>query len=201
MTDLKHHTVSSDRTTGQSSTPLGAQQLAELLTAIAADDRDAFTRFYRATHPRVFGLSLRIVRQRAAAEEVTQEVYLQVWKSAGQYDARLASPLGWLLMLTHRRSVDHVRVEARASTRDIAYGVRDLSRDHDVVAEAVGQRCEEQALAEGLRTLTTRQRETLALAFYGGRSYAEVADYLGLPLPTVKDRIRKGLQRLRSCLV
>ncbi|GAB2534937.1 ECF RNA polymerase sigma factor SigK [Nocardia heshunensis] len=177
-----------------------ARLLAGLLHEIADGDRAAFTRFYRSTHDRVFGLALRILRRSAPAEEITQEVYLYVWNAAAQYDSRLASPIGWLMMLTHRRAVDRVRVESSAAIRDLTYGQRQLGRDHDVVAETVSQRSEERAVIRCLDTLTTTQRETVALAYYGGRTYAEVAEHLGIPLNTVKTRIRDGLKRLQSCL-
>ncbi|MGW0046887.1 ECF RNA polymerase sigma factor SigK [Nocardia cyriacigeorgica] len=176
------------------------RRLEEYLRGIAAGDRAAFTELYRSTHDRVFGLALRIVRRPAAAEEITQEVYLYVWNAADKYDERLASPIGWLMMITHRRAVDRVRVESSSATRDLTFGQRNLGREHDTVAEAVGQRFEERAVIECLGTLTDRQRETVALAYYGGRTYAEVADYLGIPLSTVKTRIRDGLKRLQSCL-
>lgn len=176
------------------------RRLTELLGGIAGNDRDAFTEFYHSTHDRVFGLALRILRRTAIAEEVTQEVYLYVWNTAEQYDPRLASPIGWLMMLTHRRAVDRVRVESSATTRDLAYGHRQLGRDHDIVAETVGQRSDERAVVECLGTLTDTQRETIALAYYGGRTYAEVAEHLGIPLNTVKTRIRDGLKRLQNCL-
>ncbi|WP_067535649.1 ECF RNA polymerase sigma factor SigK [Nocardia crassostreae] len=174
--------------------------LTDLLTAIADGDRDAFTDFYRATQHRVFGLALRILRRPAAAEEIAQEVYLYVWNAAGHYDQRLASPIGWLMMLTHRRAVDRVRIERSAATRDSAYGHRQLGTDHDIVAETVDQRSDERAVIDCLATLTDTQHETIALAYYGGHTYAEVAERLGVPLSTVKTRIRDGLRRLRHCL-
>ncbi|UGT44953.1 ECF RNA polymerase sigma factor SigK [Nocardia yamanashiensis] len=180
--------------------PEDARRLIRLLAAIAEGDRDAFTEFYRATHHRVFGLALRVLRRPASAEEITQEVYIHVWNAAGSYDAALAGPMGWLMMLTHRRSVDRVRVEASATSRDLAYGHRHLGRDHDIVAETVGQRSDERAVVDCLEVLTATQRETLALAYYGGRTYAEVAAHLGIPLNTVKTRIRDGLKRLQNCL-
>ncbi len=136
----------------------------------------------------------------AAAEEITQEVYLQVWSLAAGYDRKLSSPMGWLMMLTHRRAVDRVRREQSAATRDIAYGQAHLGRDHDVVAEEVGQRFDEQSVLDCLDTLTEIQRQAVALAYYSGRTYSEVADHLAVPLPTVKSRIRDGLKRLENCL-
>ncbi|MFI1917867.1 ECF RNA polymerase sigma factor SigK [Nocardia sp. NPDC020380] len=180
--------------------PEVARRLAALLHAVAGGDREAFTQFYRSTHDRVYGLALRILRRPASAEEVAQEVYLYVWNTAAQYDVRLASPIGWLMMLTHRRSIDRARVDSASITRDLAYGHRQLGRDHDIVAETVGQRSDERAVVECLATLTDTQRETVALAYYGGRTYAEVAEHLGIPLNTVKTRIRDGLKRLQNCL-
>jgi RNA polymerase sigma-70 factor (ECF subfamily) len=178
-----------------------ATELARRLGAIAAGDRDAFTEFYDMTCARVFGLSSRIVRNPALAEEVSQEVYLQVWTSAArEYDPALASPIGWLLTLTQRRSVDRVRSEQSASDRNHAYGAGQLGREHDVVADEVGQRLDEQQVVDCLDTLTDTQREAIALAYYGGHTYREVAELLGSGLPAIKTRIRDGLIRLKNCL-
>ncbi|MEV5648250.1 ECF RNA polymerase sigma factor SigK [Nocardia sp. NPDC052254] len=176
------------------------RELATLLAAVATGNRDAFTRFYRATSARVFGLALRILRSHSAAEEVTQEVYLQVWTAGQRYDPALSTPIGWLMMLTHRRAVDRVRTEESSTVRDRVYGHAHLGRDHDAVAETVGQRLEEQAVAHCLDTLTDTQREAIALAYYGGSTYREVADQLDAPLSTVKSRIRDALKRLQNCL-
>ncbi|WP_228834178.1 ECF RNA polymerase sigma factor SigK [Nocardia abscessus] len=185
---------------GRSQATLASRELAALLAAAGAGDRGAFTEFYQLTSPRVFGLTVRILRSHAAAEEVTQEVYLQVWSMADRYDATLASPVGWIMMLAHRRAVDRVRSESSATSRDLVYAHEHLGRDHDVVAESVAQRIEEQQVAGCLETLTPTQREAIALAYYSGRTYREVADHLSVPLPTIKTRIRDGLKRLEKCL-
>ncbi|MFX0578725.1 ECF RNA polymerase sigma factor SigK [Nocardia nepalensis] len=176
------------------------RQLVDQLVAVAAGDRAAFTEFYRATSHRVFGMVVRVLRSHAEAEEVVQEVYLQVWSQAGRYDSTLSSPVGWLMTLTHRRAVDRVRRERSASTRDIVYGHTHLGRDHDVVTETVDQHLDAQAVLGCLQTLTDVQREAVALAYYSGRTYPEVAEELDIPLPTVKSRIRDGLKRLAHCL-
>ncbi|MFF0545439.1 ECF RNA polymerase sigma factor SigK [Nocardia thailandica] len=175
-------------------------RLARLLGEIATGNRPSFTAFYRATSPRVFGLALRVVRNHSAAEEITQEVFLQVWSLAADYDPVRASPIGWLMMLTHRRAVDRVRAEQSASQRDLVFGHCHLGRDHDTVAEEVSQRLDEQSVLDCLDTMTELQREAVALAYYGGRTYVEVAETLAVPLPTVKSRIRDGLKRLENCL-
>lgn len=178
-----------------------AAELAARLGAIAGGDRDAFAAFYDDTCARVFGLASRIVRNPTLAEEITQEVYLQVWTStARQYDPALASPIGWLMTLTHRRSVDRVRAEQSASDRNHLYGASHLGRDHDTVSEQVEQRLDEQRVTDCLDTLTATQREAIGLAYYSGRTYREVAENLDVALPTVKSRIRDGLIRLKNCL-
>ncbi|MFC9790475.1 ECF RNA polymerase sigma factor SigK [Rhodococcus sp. NPDC127528] len=178
-----------------------ASELADRLGAIAGGDRVAFAEFYDHTCNRVFGLAARIVRNPALAEEITQEVYLQVWTSAARkYDPALASPIGWLMTLTHRRSVDRVRAEQSATDRNHVYGASHLGRDHDTVTEQVEQRLDEQQVVDCLDTLTATQREAISLAYYSGRTYREVAEHLDVALPTVKSRIRDGLIRLKNCL-
>ncbi|MEU7138662.1 ECF RNA polymerase sigma factor SigK [Nocardia sp. NPDC046473] len=179
---------------------LARRRLAILLAATGTGDRAAFTEFYRLTSSRVFGLAVRILRSHATAEEVTQEVYLQVWSTADHYDAALSSPVGWLMMLAHRRAVDRVRAEAAAAVRDLTYAHSHGCRDHDVVAESVTQRMEEREVFGCLDALSATQREAIDLAYYTGRTYREVADHLSVPLPTVKTRIRDGLKRLEKCL-
>ncbi|MFI6043737.1 sigma-70 family RNA polymerase sigma factor [Nocardia sp. NPDC051321] len=171
-----------------------AGRLGALLVATGTGDRAAFTEFYRLTSSRVFGLAVRILHSHATAEEVTQEVYLQVWSTADQYDTALSSPVGWLMTLAHRRAVDRVRAEAAAAVRDQTFA--QAGRDHDVVAESVA----EQAGLDYLGVLTTTQRAAITLAYYTGRTYREVADQLSVPLPTIKTRIRDGLNRLEKCL-
>ncbi len=171
-------------------------RLADLLGAVGQGDRDAFTMVYRQTSHRVFGLAVRMMRNRATAEEITQEVYIQVWSHARRYDEQLCTPMGWLMMLTHRRVIDRIRSEQAAAGRESIYGQLHMGRDHDSVFEAVEQHFEEQAVLRCLNTLTPLQRDTIVLAYYGGLTYPQVAERLGTPVATVKSRIRDGLKRL-----
>ncbi|MTE14368.1 sigma-70 family RNA polymerase sigma factor [Nocardia sp. CT2-14] len=177
-----------------------ARMAARLIAEIARGDRGAFTELYRMTSHRVYGLALRMLDNQATAEEITQDVYLQAWSLAARYDQRRATPIGWLMMLTHRRAVDRVRHDHALETRDIAYGRRNVEREHDVVFETVGERDDRRAVLGCLETLTDLQRETIDLAYYGGLTYTDVADHLDVPIATVKTRIRDGLKRLRVCL-
>lgn len=174
--------------------------LPELLRRIARGDAEAFAKFYDVTCDRVYGMVIRVLCDRGYSEEVTQEVYLQVWRSAGGYDPELGSAISWLITLAHRRAVDRVRSESASTRRDLAYGLRDLAPDFDDVAETVGTRESVRAVLGCLESLTDVQRESVDLAYYQGLSYREVSERLSVALPTVKSRIRDGLRRLRDCL-
>ncbi|MCX5044336.1 ECF RNA polymerase sigma factor SigK [Aldersonia sp. NBC_00410] len=171
-----------------------------LVAAIATGDEDGFAELYDRTCARVYGVVVRVLRDAGYAEEVTQEVYLQAWNTAGEFDASRGSVLAWLLTLAHRRAVDRVRSEQAATDRSNRYETRNVAAAFDVVAEEVARRGDRRAVIDCLRSLTEVQREAVAMAYYDGRSYPEVASHLGVALPTVKSRIRDGLIRLRRCL-
>nr|WP_245555695.1 ECF RNA polymerase sigma factor SigK [Gordonia soli] len=178
----------------------GVAELPDLLARIAAGDTAAFARFYDLTSSRVHGMVLRVLRDPGYSEETTQEVFLQVWRTAKNYDPALGSPLAWLITVAHRRAVDRVRTESSSSRRDVEYGAKQNVSEFDEVAEAVESRETSMSVRSCLDTLTAVQRESVDLAYYEGLTYREVADQLTVALPTVKSRIRDGLRRLRSCL-
>lgn len=175
-------------------------ELAALLERCGRSDQEAFAELYDRTCARVFGLVLRVLHDPGYAEETTQEVFLQIWRTAASFDAAKGSAVTWLMTLAHRRAVDRVRAEQAHTLREVAYGIRVLGNEFDEVTEEVERRLEQQAVLEGLGTLTDTQREAISLAYYGGRTYAEVATHLGVGLPTVKSRIRDGLTRLKKSL-
>lgn len=182
-----------------------ARELAGLLTAIAGGDRSAFREFYRLTSPRVYGLATRMLRGHRAAEQVTQEVYLRVWSTAHRYDPAAADPIGWLMTIAHRRIVVLLRAEL-AVGREFACGraYPDIevapSRNAAQRAARHDERwCREVArerVLGALDMLSAPQRHALALAYYGGRTYREIAELLSVPLPVLKTRLRDGLTRL-----
>lgn len=177
-----------------------ATQLKVLLQHIASADAEAFAELYDRTGSRVYGLILRVLRDPGYAEETTQEVYLQVWKSASGFDPGRGSALSWLMTLAHRRAVDRVRSEQSLTDRELVYETSNRSDEFDQVTEEVSRRAERQAVLDCLQTLTEIQRQSVTLAYYGGRTYREVATELGVAVPTIKSRIRDGLSRLRGCL-
>ncbi len=175
-------------------------ELAVLLERCGRCDHAAFAELYDRTCARVFGLVLRVLHDPGYAEETTQEVYLQIWRTAANFDPAKGSAVTWLMTLAHRRAVDRVRAEQAHAQREVAYGASTLGNEFDEVTEEVGRRLEQQAVLDGMATLTDTQREAITLAYFGGRTYAEVAAHLGVGLPTVKSRIRDGLTRLKKSL-
>ena len=169
----------------------------ELLQRIAGGDEAAFARLYDLLSPRVFGLILRVLVDRAQSEEVLQEVFLEVWRSASRFAPNRGQGRTWVLTIAHRRAVDRVRASQASSDRDVRVGFRDLDVAHDGVAEQVELRVEAERVTAALRTLPEAQREALTLAYYGGYSQSEIAALLGAPLGTIKTRMRDGLSRLR----
>jgi RNA polymerase sigma-70 factor (ECF subfamily) len=155
---------------------------------------------YDATARRVFGLVLRVVRDPAQAEEVTQEVFLEIWRTAGRYDPGRGSPLSWMLTIAHRKAVDRVRSAEAATRRDTTYHQQNQPVDHDSTAEAAHTSLEARRVRTALATLTEVQREAVGLAYFGGYTHTEVAAMLGLPVGTAKTRIRDGLIRLRDAM-
>ncbi|HET6152766.1 MAG TPA: ECF RNA polymerase sigma factor SigK [Marmoricola sp.] len=183
-----------------SSAETGATALAALLRASARGDEQAFASLYDATSARVHGLVLRVVRDPSQSEEVTQEVFLQVWRTAARYDESKGSALSWLMTLAHRRAVDRVRAAEAVSRQDTSYHHNSQSVPHDATAEAAEASMEGRRVRSALAELTPVQREALELAYFGGYTHTEVATMLDLPVGTAKTRIRDGLIRLRDAM-
>lgn len=169
------------------------------LSRAARGDEAAFADFYDAVAPAVYGTILRVVRDPAMAEEVTQDVFLELWRQAPRYDESRGSPRAWAATVAHRRAVDRVRSESASRARDDA-DARRTRPEHDEVAEEVAVRLDQRRVAEALRQLTETQREAVSLAYYGGHTYREVAVLLDVPEGTVKTRIRDGLIKLRDLM-
>ena len=175
-------------------------RLEDLITAVARGDQEAYEALYPRLAAPVFGLVRRVLRDPAQSEEVTQEVLLDVWRSATRFDEQAGSAMAWVMTMAHRRAVDRVRSEQSATDRRIRLASREVEPAYDCVAETVETRLEQEAVRRCLESLTTLQRESVTLAYYTGRTYREVAEHLELPIGTVKTRMRDGLIRLRDCL-
>lgn len=175
-------------------------ELDVLLRRVAQRDAEAFAAFYDSTRARVYGLITRVLRDPGYSEETTQDVYLQVWRNAANYDPAAGTPLSWLMTLAHRRAVDRVRSEQAASDRESRYGAATVEPPVDRVSEAVIGSEERRQVADCLGSLTDAQREAIQLAYYEGLTYPQVADRLAANLATIKSRMRDGIRGLRRCL-
>ena len=180
--------------------PVTNTDLDALLRRVAQHDAGAFAAFYDATRSRVYGMVARVLRDRGYSEETTQDVYLQVWRTAESYDPASGSAPAWLLTLAHRRAEDRVRSAQAATLRDARYGAATTERDTDEVSDAVLAEEERRRVAACLGGLTDMQRECVELAYYQGLTYVQVSERLAANLATVKSRMRDALRSLRNCL-
>jgi RNA polymerase sigma-70 factor (ECF subfamily) len=175
-------------------------QLQVLLQRSGTGDADAFAQLYDLTCARVFGSVLRIVRDAAQSEEVTQDVYLDLWTHANRYDPTRSPAIAYLLMHARSRAITRVRSAEATTRRDDAYARRNHERDHDETSETALGNVQASRVRALLAQLGTHQQEAISLAYLQGRTHTQVAADLGTPLGTVKSRIRDGLLVLRGQL-
>ena len=168
------------------------------MSLLADGDRDAFTSLYEFLAPRVLGVITRVLRDQSQSEEVTQEVFLEIWQSASRYDPKKGGASSWIMTMAHRRAVDRVRASQSSRDRDTKIGIRDFTPDYDNVAESVQVRIEHERVEKAMLRLTELQRQAVTLAYYGGYSHSEVSEMLSVPIGTVKTRLRDGMIRLRD---
>lgn len=171
-----------------------------LLARVAGGDDGAFAQLYDALSSGVFGTCLAVLRDRDHAAEVTQEVMVEVWRTAARFDPGRGSARAWVVTLAHRRSIDRIRSVQAQRNRDQRVLDEQGERPFDVVSEEVEESMDRARVRHCLDGLTETQRKAVMLAYYGGRTYREVSEELAAPLATVKSRIRDGLIRLRDCL-
>jgi RNA polymerase sigma-70 factor (ECF subfamily) len=184
---------------GSTNPPASGSDVDLLLELVARGDEKAFAALYDLAAAPVFGLVRRIVRNPALAEEVAQEVFVQVWRTATRFDASAGSAMTWICTIAHRRAVDRVRSEEAHTRRGERY-VDTVPVEAAPVSETVLDDLDRVRVRRALDILTPVQRESVELAYYGGYTHVEVAGLLDLPLGTVKTRIRDGLIRLRGTL-
>lgn len=172
----------------------------DLLVAVGRGDRRAFAQLYDELAPTVVGLARSVVRDPDLAAEVAQDVFLEVWRIANRFDAGRGSARTWVTTITHRRAIDRVRREQSERDRRRRDDTMAQAADADPTAVSVADRSEWDGVVVALAGLETRQREAITLAYFDGHTYSQVAAILGLPVGTVKSRIRDGLRRMRPAL-
>lgn len=181
------------------------RQVETLLRRIADGDRAAFARLYDATSAAVYGLLVRMLHSPATAEEVAQDVYLEIWDRAASFDARRGDGLAWILMRARSRALDRLRAESSyAGALDRAetvLNVAELAGDPPEDPEEAASLGERRTLVrEALEAMPEAQRTAVLLSFFGGLTHPEIADREGVPLGTVKSRIRAGLEKMEANL-
>ena len=175
----------------------GRDVLASVLTRCGRGDQAAFDTLYDQLAPYVYGVVLRVVRDRSHAEEVTQEVFVELWRVAARFDGERGSVQAWASTVAHRRAVDRVRSEQSARDRLDSESQKRVA-DTDVVVESVETSFDQARVRRALAQLTPAQREAVELAYFGALTYREVAALLGVAEGTIKSRIRDGMIRLRD---
>ena len=175
---------------------------AQLLLRIAAQDAQALAEFYDLTAKPLFGLAVRILGDVSEAEEVIQDVFVQIWKNAPSFDPLLGPAFYWALSITRNRSIDRLRTRQRRARL-----IENLENDAAAnvpasqVADQGALEADDSALVRTtLNSLPADQRRVIEMAFFGGLTHQEIAEALKEPLGTIKARIRRGLLKLRDCM-
>jgi len=176
-------------------------RLMELLARTALSDQQAFAELYRMTSAHLYAVALRILREAAAAEEVLQESFVNVWHHAGSYVAAKSQPLTWLTSIVRNRCLDQLRRrEVETVTLDDEEEGLVIAAEDPTPLEMLLSGADARAVGACVEALEPGQKQAIALAFFQGLSHSELAQHLREPLGTVKSWIRRGLERLRACL-
>lgn len=210
VSTMQHHVVApGPRTQEVSVSPAEAppsaaardRRLAALIARAATGDQLALASLYDETSPVVYGLARRILRDGAAADEVTVEVYTQAYEQAARYDASRGTPMAWLLMMTRSRALSRLRRDVQRSAREPLVEAAPEVPAGDAGPDDFSAAAESRhAVVKALAALPPELRRTIELAFYLGLSHSEIAERLGQPLGTVKTHIRRGMTLLRESL-
>jgi RNA polymerase sigma-70 factor (ECF subfamily) len=179
---------------------IGTSETDRLLVSVAAGSQDAFTRLYDAVAGPIYGIACQVLQDPARAEEVAQEVMLEVWQTAPRYRPESGHAMTWMMTIAHHRAVDCVRSARRSAERERVVSQHEATPAFDDVAEAVETLQEWEQVRSCLNELAPELRQPVLLAYYRGLTHVEVASALSLPLGTVKSRLRTALSHLRHCL-
>ena len=171
------------------------EELSGLIHRVARGDRRALGEVYNRTSAKLYGVCLRIARDREAASDILQNVYLKVWKRAGRFNPEFASPITWLCAIARNAAIDWVRKNGRP-----ALLASDTEADLGEAMEAMTAGEDRALIFDCLEALPTQQNRAIRLAFFDGLTHSELADTMRTPLGTTKSWIRRGLQQLRGCL-
>jgi len=180
--------------------PPGTDRLAQLIARSALGDRGAFAELYRSASAKLFAVSLRIVRERPLAEEALQDSFVNIWNHASDYARAKSAPMTWMTAIVRNRSLDIIRRTREEPDIDEEL-TANLADERASPAREAQERAEAHRLQRCLGELDAEQRQTIALAFFHGLSHSELANHLRRPLGTVKTHVRRGLMKLKDCLM
>lgn len=175
-----------------------SQDITKLIVRTSLRDRSAFDQLYRQTNSKLFGVCLRVLNNRAEAEEALQEVYVKIWTKADRFAVTDLSPISWLVAIARNHAIDRIRARRQPTTDiDAAYDIADPSPDPEAsaIAGAEGER-----IHHCLEELEQDRAAAVRGAYLTGESYAELAERHGVPLNTMRTWLRRSLLKLRECL-
>lgn len=174
--------------------------IAAALGRISGGDRAALQTVYRLTSAKLFGVALRILGERSEAEDVLQEVYVTVWRKAGDFDPNRASPITWLIAITRNRAIDRLRASRRSRRMEPIEQADDVP-DSTASADSALESAQDHVRLHGcLDSLAVHERGALRGAFFDGNTYEELAMRMSVPLGTMKSWIRRAMIKLKACL-
>lgn len=178
------------------------EELTAMMRQVAGRDAAALRTLYQRTSAKLFGICLRLLGDDAEAQDVLQEVYVTVWNKAASFDAARASPITWLATLARNRAIDRLRGRGAQGglVRDDFDGAMAVADDRPSSFDVLEQAEDSSRLHRCLEELEETARGMIRAAFFDGATYPQLAEAAGVPLPTIKSRIRRGLMRLRGCL-
>jgi RNA polymerase sigma-70 factor (ECF subfamily) len=197
--NAKSPTTLGDVLYARSKPPVPEEDWTALVRSIAAGDQLALHALYKGAHRMVFTLALRITANRETAEELTVDVFHDVWRRAAQYDAANGTVLGWIMNQARSRAIDRLRFESRKKRSQVG----DMQEPAEVAADprdVLELREQGEWLRAALVALTSGERQAIEATFFAGLTYAEAASRLKQPLGTIKTRIRSGLHKLRHAM-
>ncbi|MBX7539900.1 sigma-70 family RNA polymerase sigma factor [Qipengyuania sphaerica] len=176
------------------------EKLRAAMARLAGGDRQALEEIYRSTSAKLFGICLRILKDEKEAEDALQDVYINLWRRADRYDPERASPISWLATFARNRAVDRLRV-GKVRGGGVAEEEAAPVADRAPLADSLMIDAERDARVHScLETLDEKPRKAIRTAFFGGQTYAQIAEADGVPLGTMKSWVRRGLQKLKTCM-
>ena len=176
-----------------------SQGLVAILARVARSDQSAFQSLYDATSAKLYGIIVRVLRNRSAADEILQEVYVKVWQNAGDFDPAKASPITWMATIARNRAIDELRRSSRLGSQE-PDKLDEIAGESPHPLDSAERSDSLRALLACLENLGDERRDMILLAYYRGCSREELAQRFGKPVPTVKTWLHRGLAQLRECL-